>query len=60
VSSARVILEMSLRAAEIGDIVERLGRLEQIAKTHGAWREPNHERENQTPTGKNRGVNGPA
>jgi hypothetical protein len=60
VSSARTILEMSLRVAEIGDITERLERLEQIAKTHGAWREPNHDRENQTSIGKNRGVNGPA
>ena len=60
ISAARCILEQALRAAEIGDIEERLERLEQIAKTHGAWREPNHDRENQTPTGKNRGVNGPA
>ena len=32
VSSARTILEMALRAAEIGDIEERLEQLEQIAK----------------------------
>jgi hypothetical protein len=60
VSAARTILELGLKSVEIGDITERLERLEQIAKTHGPWREPNHDRENQTPTGKNRGVNGPA
>jgi hypothetical protein len=58
VSSARTILEMALRAAEISDIEERLERLEQIAKTR-AWREPNDDQSLATP-GKNRGVNGPA
>jgi hypothetical protein len=60
VSAARCILEQALRAVEIGDIQERLEKLEQIAKTHGAWRDPNHDRENQTSAGKNRSVNGPA
>ena len=59
VSAARILLELGLKSVEIGDIQERLEKLEQIAKTHGAWRDPNHDRENQTSAGKNRSVNGP-
>ena len=59
VSAARCLLEMALRAAEIGDIEERLEKLEQIAKAHGAWRESNDDQSLATP-GKNRGLNGPA
>jgi hypothetical protein len=40
VSAARCILEMALRAAEIGDIEERLTRLEQLAKNN--WRPDDH------------------
>jgi hypothetical protein len=58
VSAARCILEMALRAAEIGDIEERLERLEQIAKTPGAWR--GNDREDQTSTRSTRDVNGAA
>jgi hypothetical protein len=60
VAASRVILELGTRAVELEHIQQRLDRLEQIAKTRGAWREPNHDREIQTPTGKNRSVNGPA
>jgi hypothetical protein len=60
VAAARILLELGLKSVEIGDIQEGLEKLEQIAKTHGAWREPNHDRENHTPVGKNRSVNGSA
>jgi hypothetical protein len=57
VSAARTILEMALRAAEIGDIEERLERLEQIAKTR-AWRGSDDNQPNPAPPGTSRGVNG--
>jgi hypothetical protein len=37
VSAARCILEQALRAAELGDIEERLAKLETIAKSH-SWK----------------------
>ena len=58
VAAARTLLEMALRAVELDDIEGRLEKLEQIAKTHGAWREPNDDQSLATP-GKNRGLNGP-
>jgi hypothetical protein len=59
VSAARTLLELGLKSVEIFHIQERLEKLEQIAKTHGVWRDPN-DRENQTSAGKNRSVNGSA
>ena len=55
VSAARTVLEMALRAVELGDIEERLERLEQIAKygKGAADEQPDH-----TATGTTRGPNG--
>ena len=58
VSAARVILELGVRVVEIGDIEERLDKLEQIAKSR--WKGSSDDREDQTPTRPVRGVNGPA
>jgi hypothetical protein len=57
VSAARYILEQALWAAEIGDIEERLERLEQIAKIR-ARRGPDDNQPNPAPPGTSRGVNG--
>jgi hypothetical protein len=57
VSAARTILEMALRSAEIGDIAERLARLEQLAKNN--WR-PNDHRPDHAQIGTTRRTNGPA
>jgi hypothetical protein len=59
VSAARILLELGLKSVEFDELKERITRLEQIAKTHGAWREPN-DRENQTSTRPAGGVNGSA
>jgi hypothetical protein len=58
VSAARTILEMAPRAAEIGNIEERLEKLEQTAKTH-AWRGTNDDQPF-APPGKTRDLNGAA
>jgi hypothetical protein len=42
VSAARTVLEMALRAAEIGELEERLTRLEQIARNNN-WRLDDHQ-----------------
>jgi hypothetical protein len=39
VSAARVILELGLRAVELGDIEERLAKLEAIAQNR-TWKQP--------------------
>jgi hypothetical protein len=57
VSAARTILEQALRAVELGDIEERIKRLEEIAKSN--WK-GSHDQPNLAPTGTNRGVNGRA
>jgi hypothetical protein len=60
VSSAKTILEMSLRAAEIVDIEERLSRLEQLAQNNH-WRRPDdHHPEDHPQTGTTRRTNGHA
>ena len=58
VSASRTILELGLRAVEIGDIEERIEKLEAIAKSK--WKEPNHAREDQTPSRTAGGINGRA
>jgi hypothetical protein len=57
VAAARTLLEIGLKAVELAGIEERIETLEAIARTHG-WR--GNDREYQTSSGKNRGVNGPA
>jgi len=59
VSAARTILEMALRAVELGDIQERLAALETIAKSR-SWKEPSHVREDQAPSRTAGGINGGA
>jgi hypothetical protein len=59
VSASRTLLELGLRAVEIGDIEERIERLEAIAKSRN-WKEPNHDREDQTPSRTAGGINGRA
>jgi hypothetical protein len=60
VSAARTILETALRAAEIGDIEERLAKLEQIVRSPG-WRKGNDEPEpNRAQAGSARRTNGSA
>jgi hypothetical protein len=54
VSAARTILEQALRAVELGDIEERLAKLEAIAQNR-TWREAGNENTHAT-----RGVNGHA
>jgi hypothetical protein len=56
VSAARCILEQALRASELGDIEERLAKLEALAKGRG-WGGAGEE---QPPTAPGRGVNGHA
>jgi hypothetical protein len=56
VAAARTILEQALRAVELGDIEERLGRLEALAKSRG-WRGFNDEPSPATP---GKSVNGHA
>ena len=56
VQAARCVLEQALRAAEIGDIQERLDKLEAIAKSR--WKGPNDEQPNHTPAERPRTVNG--
>ena len=58
VSAARTILEQGLRAVELGDIQERLDKLEQIAKSR--WKGASDDQSNYAPAGAARGVNGPA
>jgi hypothetical protein len=58
VAAARTVLEMALRAVELDDVEQRLSKLEEIAKSR--WKGLGNDREDQTSTGKNRGVNGPA
>jgi hypothetical protein len=55
VSAARTSLEQALRAVELGDIEERLSKLEAIAKSR-TWRGAGDENTHATP----RGVNGHA
>jgi hypothetical protein len=55
VSAARCILEQALRAAELGDLEERLAKLETIAQGRG-WRGTNDEQSHAAP----KGVNGHA
>src|SRR5215469_17787640 len=55
VSAARCILEQALRAAELGDLEERLAKLESIARGRG-WRGTSDEQPNAAP----KGVNGHA
>jgi hypothetical protein len=57
VSAARTILEQALRAVELGDIQQRLDKLEQIAKSR--WKGPGNDREDQAATRPAGGVNGP-
>jgi hypothetical protein len=56
VSAARTILEMALRAAEIGDIEERLTRLEQLVKNNRKG--PDDHQPNHTQVGAARRTNG--
>jgi hypothetical protein len=56
VSAARTILEQTLRAVELGDVQERLAKLEQIAKTRN-WRDTN-EQHNSAPAEPAGGTNG--
>ena len=58
VSASRTILELGLRAVEIGDIEERIEKLEALVKSK--WKEPNHAREDQTPSRTAGGINGRA
>jgi hypothetical protein len=58
VSAARCLLELGLKSVELEELEARIVRLEQIAKTHGAWR--GNDREDQTSTRSIGGVNGPA
>jgi hypothetical protein len=57
VSAARCILEQALRAVELGDVQERISRLEAIAKSRwkGSW----NDREDQAAARPAGGVNGP-
>jgi hypothetical protein len=55
VSAARCILEQALRAAEVGDLEERLAKLEAIAQGRG-WRVSSDEETHAAP----KGVNGHA
>jgi hypothetical protein len=55
VSAARCILEQALRAAELGDIEERLAKLEAISQGRG-WRGNSDEPSHAAP----KGVNGHA
>jgi hypothetical protein len=56
VSAARCILEQALRATELGDLEDRLAKLESIAQGRG-WRVTSDE---QTHAAPGRGVNGHA
>jgi hypothetical protein len=56
VSATRTILEQAPQAVELGDIQERLSKLEQIAKSRN-WREPD-DQPNSAPAGAARNVNG--
>ena len=56
-SVAKTLLEFGFKAVEIGDIQERLDKLEQIAKSHD-WKGPNSDDHANAATEKNRGVNG--
>jgi hypothetical protein len=58
VSAARTILEQALRAVEMGDIQERLTKLEELAKNR--WKGPIDEQPDHTATGTARGPNGHA
>jgi hypothetical protein len=58
VSAARTILEQALRAVEMGDIQERLTKLEELAKRR--WKGPIDEQPDNTATGTARGSNGHA
>jgi len=55
VSAARCILEQALRAAELGDLEERLAKLEAIAQNR-TWKGAGNEQSHATP----KGVNGHA
>src|SRR5262245_61449556 len=57
ISAAKIILEMGLRAIELGDIDERLDKLEQIAKSR--WKGPD-DASNHTQARTTRGINGRA
>jgi hypothetical protein len=60
VSAARTILEQALRAVELGDIAERLAKLEAIARTRD-WKGPNSNAgEDQASTRTAGGTNGHA
>jgi len=52
VSAARCILEQALRAAEVGDLEERLAKLEAIAQGRG-WRVSSDEQPHAAPKGVN-------
>jgi hypothetical protein len=58
VSAAKAVLELGLRAVELGDFEERLAKLEAIAQNR-TWRRAGNESSPRTP-GNNRGVNGHA
>jgi hypothetical protein len=58
VSAAKSILELGLRVVELGDIEERINRLEHLAKSR--WKGTDHDREDQTATRPAGGLNGPA
>jgi hypothetical protein len=59
VSAARCILEMALRAAEIGDIVERISKLEQIVKSSN-WKGLGNDHSDRAPVGGAGRINGRA
>jgi hypothetical protein len=58
VSAARCIIEQALRAAELGDIEERLRVLEQLAKNR--WKGPDHDQRDYAQDRTTGGANGHA
>jgi hypothetical protein len=59
VSAARCILEQAMKAAELGDIQQRLDALEAIVKWRNWKGLSSNDRENQTSARPPGGVNGP-
>jgi hypothetical protein len=57
VSAAKTILELGLKAVEIGDIAERISKLEQLVKNN--WRPDDHQPD-RAQTGSARRTNGSA